>query len=194
MSWIRPLLWAAPLLSGLTMAGFSPARADTVVTLEGVTFADGGTASGYFRLNVDGYLESVGITTTLGTSMGGKPIAGFTYLTGLLNNAAPFDSGFYFNSTVDAFSLALTAENPVTNGGFDPLILGSGSGATLAGSFENCQENATACGGPTYLDGRLVTAGTLYAPEPTTLSLLGIGGLLLSVIRRKRAGARSATA
>ena len=179
------------LIAGLLMAGFSPARADIMVTLEkGVTFADGGTASGYFDLNVYGYMEAVDITTTPGTTMLGSPIAGFTYLGGLLNNSVPFDSGFYFNSTVGAFSLALTAENVVPDGGFDPLILGSGSQATLAGSYENCQQNAITCGGPTYLDGRLVTAGTLYAPEPTTLSLLGMGGLLLLVMRRKRADAR----
>jgi hypothetical protein len=196
MSRIRPILWATTLIAGLSMAGFSPARADTIVTLEGVTFADGGTASGYFELNVYGYFEFADITTTPGTSMADAPMPGSTYSTAGagVNNSVPFDSGFFFNSTVDAFSLVLTAENPVTAGGFDPLILGSGSTSSLAGSYEACTENPTTCDGLTYLDGRLVTAGTLYAPEPATLSLLGMGGLMLSVIRRKRAGARPTTA
>ena len=182
---------ALSLFAGLSMAGSAPARADSIVTLDGVTFADGGTASGYFELTVYGYVAFADITTTTGTSLNGAPMAGYTYGSsgGSVNNAVPFDSGFYFNATADAVSLALTAEDPVTSGGFDPLILGSGATSSLAGSYENCQENPSACGGLGYLDGRLVTAGTLYAPEPATLSLLGTGGLLLSVMRRKRAGA-----
>ncbi|MGD0104120.1 MAG: PEP-CTERM sorting domain-containing protein [Rhodopila sp.] len=180
---------ALSLFAGLSMAGLSPVRADTIVTLEGVTFGDGGTASGYFELTVYGYVEFADITTTPGTSLNGAPMAGYTYLTSgaLVNNAVPFDSGFYFNTADDALSLVLTAENPVTSGGFDPLILGSGVSSSLAGSYEACEENPSACGGVSDQDGRLVTSGTLYAPEPATLSLLGMGGLLLSVIRRKRA-------
>jgi hypothetical protein len=47
------------------------------VTLEGVDFADGGTASGYFLLNVYGYFDGGVITTTPGTSMGGSAMAGY---------------------------------------------------------------------------------------------------------------------
>ena len=195
---VKTSLFVSALLvfAGLSMAGFSPARADTIVTLEGVAFGDGGTASGYFELNSYGYMEFVDITTTSGKSLNGEPMAGYTYLTSgaSVNNAVPFDSGFYFNSTDEPFSLVLTAENPVTSGGFDPLILGSGAPSSLASSYEACQENSSSCGGVGYQDGRLVTAGTFYAPEPATLSLLGMGGLLLSVIRRKQARARPATA
>jgi hypothetical protein len=184
---------ALSLAAGLSLAGSSAARADTIVTLEGVTFADGGTASGYFELNSYGYLEFADITTSSGTTADNVAIPGFTYITSgaLVNNSVPFDSGFYFNSTVDAFSLALTADNPVTDGGLDPLVLGAGSPGSFTGSVEDCQQNASACGGPTYLDGRLVSAGSLYVPEPTTLSLLGMGFLMLAAVRRRRAGARA---
>jgi hypothetical protein len=61
------------------MAGFAPARADTIVTLEGVTFADGGTASGYFDLNVYGYFEFADVATTPGASLDDVPMPGSSY-------------------------------------------------------------------------------------------------------------------
>jgi hypothetical protein len=190
----KPSLWVTVLCAGLAGPCLSQAHADSIVTLQGVTFADGGTASGYFEVDAYGYLEAVAITTTPGTSMADAPIAGYTYASGSVNSFVPFDTGFYFNSTVDAFSLALDADYAVTIGGFDPLVTGSGSGSLLAGSHENCQENPTDCSGVSYLDGRLITAGILYTPEPGSLSLLGAAGVLLSFIRRKRAEAGLRTA
>jgi hypothetical protein len=184
----RPATWAFALLACLSIVDVAAARADTTVTLQGVTFADGATASGYFLLNVYGYVDGAAITTTPGTSMGGISLPGYTYTSGGVATApTPFDTLFYFNSTVDAFSLALEVADPLVPGysGFDSLVAGSGSGASLAGSIETCQENSQACGGPNYLDGRLVIAGTLYAPEPATLTLLGVGAGLLPIVRRK---------
>jgi hypothetical protein len=178
------------VFTAVSALGLSATRADTIVTLDGVTFADGGTASGYFVLNVYGYLEAADITTTPGYAVDSEPMAGATYTTlsgGSVNNAVPFDTGFFFNSVADGFSIALQTEYDVTSGGFDPLVDGSGVPSSPAGSVELCIANATTCGGPAYFDGREVTAGELYAPEPTTLSLLGAGGVLLSVVRRKRA-------
>lgn len=180
---------ACLVLSSLIIVAPGRANADTIVTLEGVTFADGGTASGYFVLNVDGYMETAAITTSPGTSMGSVPLAGYSYTAAgsiVPSDPGPFDTMFWFNSAVDNFSLVLETSFPVTNGGSDPLILGSGSGASLAGSFEYCTQNVVNCAGPGYLDGRLVTAGTLYAPEPGAISLLGVGLMMLPFTRRKR--------
>jgi hypothetical protein len=178
------------MLSSLMIVAPCRARADTIVTLEGVTFADGGTASGYFVLNVDGYMETADITTSAGTSMASVSLPGYNYTeagSSVPSVPGPFDTMFAFGSTVDNMSLFLTADFAVTNGGSDPLILGSGSDASLAGSFEYCTQNATNCAGPGFLDGRLVTAGTLYAPEPAAISLLGAGIVLLPLMRRRRA-------
>jgi hypothetical protein len=129
--------------------------------------------------------------------MAALPMAGYSYTAAgstVPSGRGPFDTVFWFNSTIDDFSLVMTADYPVTAGGSDPLVPGSGSGASLAGSFEYCTENATACAGPGFQDGRLVTAGTLYAPEPATFSLLGAGSVLLPLVRRKRAPAKRGAA
>ena len=82
------------------------------------------------------------------------------------------------------------ADSDVTAGGFDLLILGSGGSPGLAGSREYRTENPQARGGvgylASYLDGRLVTAGTLYAPEPATLSLSRLGAAVVPLPRRGR--------
>jgi hypothetical protein len=99
----------------------------------------------------------------------------------------PFDTIFWFSSTINDFSLVLETAFPVANGGSDSLIPPSGSTQTLAGSFEYCTENATACGGPGYLAGRLIAGGTLYAPESASLSLRGTSCGLLTLLSRRRA-------
>jgi hypothetical protein len=186
-SWMR----RASLLAALCVLTVSQARADLIVTLVGVTFADGGTASGTFTLNVDGYMESADIVTTPGTSIDDVALPGYTYLSAGAqtdNGASVFDTIFFFNSTADAFSLALDAEQALVPGfsGADPLVLGTDNLSTLIGSTETCQENASACGGPSYLDGRVVTAGELYVPEPATLGLLAAGAMAMPMLRRRR--------
>jgi hypothetical protein len=66
----------AILLAALCFLTITQARADLVVTLVGVTFADGGTASGSFTLNVYGYIEASDIVTTPGTSITSEPLSG----------------------------------------------------------------------------------------------------------------------
>ena len=190
-------LRAVFLVAGLGCLGNAPARADLMVTLEGVTFGDGGTASGYFTLNVYGQIEEANITTTAGETLGNVAIPGFTYTNvgSSVPNTPVFDSLFYFNAQSEAFSLALDAEQALTPGfsGYDSLVLGSDVGGTPAGSIEDCQENATYCGGANYLDGRLITAGSLYAPEPATITLLGLGAAIVPILRRRQARPRDAT-
>jgi hypothetical protein len=189
MSHIRPLS-CGPVLLALWI-GLMPAQAaaDTTVMLDGVTFSDGGTASGYFDLNVYGYLDAAAITTTPGTSQAHVPLAGYTYGlagSGVPAGPLPFDSIFSFGSTADAFVLVLTAQDAIslTGSGFVPLVPGSTGVTTLAGSYEACTENAAACGGPSYQDGRLLTAGALYVPEPAAFSILALAMMTLSLLRR----------
>jgi hypothetical protein len=188
MNRARLILWAALLSGALPALGCPRTNADTTVTLEGVTFADGANASGFFELNSYGYLEAADITTSPGTSISGAALSGYTYLlTGAaVANTPVFDTVFTFNSTAEDFSLILIAADPVTVGGADPLVVGQGSGGSLTVSNEYCTENSLACGGVNNQDGRLVTAGALYAPEPASLGLLAVGGLLVPLIRRRR--------
>ena len=142
------------------------------MTLEDVTFADGGTASGSFERNVYGYLVSALITTIAAMSPGAGSLTGYTYTQAngsVPSGPATLDSVFYFTSTADNISLILIADAPVTNGGSDPLVVGAGMPGSLAVSNEYCTEGAPACGtGISQLEGRLITGGTLYAPEPAT--------------------------
>jgi hypothetical protein len=129
---VAPIIRTMMLVTSLSMSALCRANADTIVTLEGVTFADGATAAGYFVLNVDGYMESAEITTSAAISMAALPMAGYSYTAAgstVPSGPGPFDTVFWFNSTIDDFSLVLTADYPVTAGGSDPLVPGSGSGA-----------------------------------------------------------------
>jgi hypothetical protein len=51
----------------LILTASIPAMAETLFTLSGVTFQDGGTMSGYFVTNAKGVIVQVQITTTAGT-------------------------------------------------------------------------------------------------------------------------------
>jgi hypothetical protein len=177
----------ATLALGIAALGLTPARADTIISLENVTFDDGATASGTFAINIYGYLDWVNIATTPGTSQGSQPMAGYTYTSGLLLGSTQ-DAVFAFNSIADAMSLVLAVNVPLVPAytGADALVTGSASGTPFTGSSETCQENASACDGPGYQDGRLVTGGDLYVPEPATLGLLAIGALLTTATARRR--------
>src|ERR1700761_2012176 len=177
------------LVAVLCFLAFAQARADLVVTLTGVTFADGGTAAGSFTLNTYGYIEAADIVTTPGTSIGNVSLPGFTYsgAGAAVSNGPVFDTDFFFNSTATAFSLALEAQQPLTAGfsGADALVLGTDNFSQPTGSTETCQQNPSVCDGASYLDGRVVTAGGLFFPEPSALSLLGAGVMGPPLLRRR---------
>lgn len=134
-------------------------------TLQDVTFADGGTASGSFSLNTYGYLSGASITTTNGT---GDGFVGATYTAAnaILNNAnfpntflITFETANYQGALNFLFDYTLDSPRQV-----NPI--------TLAASWEcegsyNCYLNS---GGLS----RNVTSGAAV-PEPGVMGLLAIG-------------------
>lgn len=174
-------LIAVPVLLVLLLIP-SIASADGITwNLTGVTFADGGTASGSFVYDaVTNTVSSIDIVTTVGTVFGGTT---YTALNpGFL--PLPDDIVVVPNSSLSNFTgtfvLDLSLAAPLTNAG------GIVSMAGLGGEFTCADAGCTAPNLDTY---RLMTAGEVVAtPEPSALLLLGAGlGVLLIAAKRLQA-------
>jgi hypothetical protein len=184
---------AALALAVFAAFGGGTAKATPItLTLDGLTFADGGTASGSFMFDPNvlsccsaGSNINVITSTTAGytgatfDSSTANPAFAFwnahNYMSGGNSYSTIEIAAKYFGGTGQDY-LLLEFEN------FDPaqdnLILTQGQGP-FGGSFEQ------APGGTT----RYVTGGTATlaaAPEPASLTLLGAGLASLTWIRRKR--------
>jgi len=172
---------ALAMLCGLSPA--APARADVVISLDGVEFADGAAVLGFFGLNVSNYLSGAAIVTTTGTTATSLAGGGSLIFAGV-NYSPPLQTGtdgtppvtdFDFDSAGYVFDLHLEFVAPLSGGtvGIDSLVPGGGTPGAYTGSYEECESNATACGGLTYQTARFITAGGAQVPEPATLTILG---------------------
>ena len=172
----------------LSVAITTPSKANIFVQLSGVEFADGGSATGSFVLNVYGYVESANITTTPGHSVDNVAIPGYSYITAGSLLPGTFDAGFAFNAAGTPMVLDLYTTEAIVAGlsGDIPLAIGSASANAITGSGEVCVQNATVCGGLSYADGRLITAGNLYVPEPASMAVLATGAAMIAGTRRRR--------
>lgn len=153
-----------------------PVALATEFALQGVTFSDGGTASGDFAIDTYGYFTAPAntVATTTGTAVAGYDYALATTAPSVTN---PPDTSVYFSRTgADIGVLELTFEYALdaVPDGNDPILSG----------FE-CQ--AYTC---TALNERTVTAGSAaFVPEPLSLALLGGAALGFAAVRRRAAGA-----
>jgi hypothetical protein len=183
---IRGVFSTVLLLALLSLP--SIASADSILwTLTGVTFAGGGTASGSFMFDGTTFSD-ISITTPLNP----------TGYTGVWSAAGPTATGVAFGSTNPSdFS------GPVLALMFSGLGLGTTPGtvslvpgvfdipsATLTGSGEfSCTDAAcdTFTTPVTITGGEVVGTAVVVTPEPSALSLLGIGllALLAGASRRK---------
>jgi hypothetical protein len=155
-------------------AASAPVHASVIDwTLEGVTFDDGGTASGTFSIDSStGHLLSYDITTTAGSVLGGMTYDASTVFVVEYGVYGP-NSFLLFTLGGPTGSEYITLEflNPLTSGGVDPIVAGYDP-ISNTGSYEcyNCAPF------------RLVTAGeatTSPVPEPATwaMMLAGFAGL-----------------
>jgi hypothetical protein len=146
-------------------------------TLSGVTFDDGGTASGSFVTDSSGNITSLTITSTLGTTL-----PGYVYAIppdGLFQPSYyPQNANSFLVINVPLYYLNLAFDAPLSVPGTDPISTGA-----LTYECDDC------------VDVRFVTGGqaigtAVPAPEPMTLLVLGSGLAGMAAARRRRSGIR----
>ena len=183
MKSIKAYLVALPLLLGFLLT--APVQAAAINwTLSGVTFDDGGTASGIFSTDSGtGGLLSWDITTTTGSTLSGFHYDSSTSL--LFGNDYFGPNSFIVAENNITRYIHFSFVNPLNVGGVNPLHTGFND-LNLATSSWEC-DNCFAL--------RAVTAGSAISvsavPEPETYAMMlaGLGLLGFAARRRKQAQA-----
>lgn len=155
----------------------SIASADGITwTLSGLTFDDGGTASGSFNYDaVTNTYSAINVTTTTGTTL-----TGATY-TSLSDLASSSDTGLLFGaSSVDLTGISLLMllfDAPLTNSGgiVQVALLPPNDGIEAICTSSDCSTFSSR----SVTGGEVI--GTVVTPEPPAISLLSIGLIVLLV-------------
>jgi hypothetical protein len=149
-------------------------------TLDGVTFSDGGTATGGFTLDLTtGTLSNVNVTT----SVDGTIVVGDTFTGGNFISDSPPEFGFLDNYGLgeDEFIFELSAT-------LTPSNLASTTSFSIASGQES--GDFILCLGPDdFCGSRTITAGSLdvsSTPLPATLPLFGGGVSFFGWFGKKR--------
>lgn len=194
------------IIAAAALGVAAPASADTIAnfTLDGVTFDDGGTATGGFTLDLtSGTLSNVNITTTSGNPADGY---GDTYDDPGSNNFGPFpdiytntftngttpefqfDDFFYIGEGILDIDLAAPLTDASLAGSSSLSITGSESAYFFLCGLE--APGADYCGTRDITGGSLDIGGLAATPLPATLPLfaggLGIVGFLSRRKKRKQ--------
>ncbi len=191
---MRIVLRGILLLAAAAAASVTAAKADTIWTLDDVTFDDGGLVlNGTFAVNTYGYLtqSSIVLTTTGGSHSNGTggPLPGDTYnatlVAGLINNVGgtglPDDTVTFFSST-GGYGASITLEfadilsAPTSN---NPIVIGASSFECVGFTCPNLTETR-------YVTGGYAVGGV---PEPATWAMMaaGFAGLGIAGWRKRRA-------
>lgn len=170
------------IAAGLLVGSMSANAMPITWNLQGVTFNDGGTASGSFVYDADTSMySSINIQTTGSLA--------FTYTTADLVAQAPFGFSVATSSFVGGGLLELLTVSDLTNAGG---LIAIGQRGPFFTPFETTYAVNLLGGGvlpnfntPPF---REITAGFVTSvPEPTTLSLLGLGFFGIYFMRRRKA-------
>jgi hypothetical protein len=171
---MRAKFFVAALLAASASA--IPAKATTTLawTLSGVTFDDGGTATGTFTTDsTNGNLVSYDLFTTAGLSLGAFHYDATTSEKNGDNFFTP--NSFLISDTNGARYIDLAFVNPLTSGGVDALVIGQNSFELI--NF-GAIRNVTA--------GFATTSVTASVPEPLSWALMVVGFGLVGVAARRR--------
>jgi hypothetical protein len=82
-----------------------------------------------------------------------------------------------FSDNYPQYYLNILFQNPLTNGGIDPIVVG--------GYSYECDN----CNSARYVSGGEVVGSLVDTPEPISLTLLGTGLVALTVIRNRKLAA-----
>jgi hypothetical protein len=173
------LLRGAPIVLCAALLSAASASATTIFwNLQGVTFSDGGTASGSFGYDdLTNNYSFIDITTTAGSSFNGA-----TYFVA--------DPGVSSSATR---LVAVLNAGLIDKTGTPVLVFSFGPALTSAGGIVNIGSNVGSAEGAcanaqctTGIAARSITAGIASTvPEPSSLTLVPLGAVALLVIKRR---------
>ncbi len=191
----------------LTLATLGMAARPAVATtyfLNNVAFSDGGVASGYFMYDAQMGVGNYDIVTTASlvnsTNPYVYPFANFEFTnensTAVFPGTIPQALVLSTDSNVTPpnttfYGLSLSFSQTLPTSGNDPLIAGT-SIASGSGGFMYSGENSSSNERLTLPGASVTTDLSSPAPEPSQVGVLGLvglgmGGLLLTARRRRRA-------